>query len=196
MSELPKDYFLDIDDEMLEYLEKNAEGCIQEMNDSNNKNKENGYKLLNLLMVGIGSSFLLLTKEREINYFSVCLFVFMMLWIFSAGYLVLCVLKVHKRGTIKTSPDFLYTPEFKALKDDGGFYKDLQENGFHSCEKLIDVIRRRRLMDLCENIDKLESINNAMGKRLTGVTIFSVAAPVISFLFLFFSFSDYVLLIL
>lgn len=141
MDKLPGEYFLDIDDEMLEYLEKQGEDCIKELNESNDKNKQNGYKLLSLFFLGIGSFFLLLTKERDINYFSTCLFAFMLLWIIDASYLVLFVLKVHERGTIKASPDFLYTPSFKVLKNDAGFYKDLHEKGFNSCKKVIDVIK-------------------------------------------------------
>ncbi|WP_350355596.1 hypothetical protein [Serratia symbiotica] len=63
MKNLPKDYFLDADDELVEFLESQGEACIKEIYQSNTVNKENGYKLLSILIVGIGSSFLLLTQR-------------------------------------------------------------------------------------------------------------------------------------
>lgn len=65
MRELPKDYFLGVDDELVDYLEKQGEETIREIHLSNKTNVENGYKLLNILIVGIGSSFLLLTGFVE-----------------------------------------------------------------------------------------------------------------------------------
>ncbi|EKZ9127077.1 TPA: hypothetical protein OCM67_003874, partial [Escherichia coli] len=55
MRELPKDYFLGVDDELVDYLEKQGEETIREIHLSNKTNVENGYKLLNIQIVGIGS---------------------------------------------------------------------------------------------------------------------------------------------
>ena len=65
MRELPKDYFLGVDDELVDYLEKQGEETIREIHLSNKTNVENGYKLLNIQIVGIGSSFLLLTQKTN-----------------------------------------------------------------------------------------------------------------------------------
>ena len=70
MRELPKDYFLGVDDELVDYLEKQGEETIREIHLSNKTNVENGYKLLNIQIVGIGSSFLLLTQKNLISIFS------------------------------------------------------------------------------------------------------------------------------
>ncbi|SWD51557.1 Uncharacterised protein [Klebsiella pneumoniae] len=69
MSDLPDDYFLDADDELVDFLEKQGEDCIREITQSNSLNKENGYKLLSILIVGIGSSFLLLTQKDHPDFF-------------------------------------------------------------------------------------------------------------------------------
>ncbi|STM23654.1 Uncharacterised protein [Escherichia coli] len=68
MRELPKDYFLGVDDELVDYLEKQGEETIREIHLSNKTNVENGYKLLNIQIVGIGSSFLLLTQKTNFRF--------------------------------------------------------------------------------------------------------------------------------
>ncbi|VTP69627.1 Uncharacterised protein [Leclercia adecarboxylata] len=70
MKELPKDYFLGVDDELVDYLEKQGEETIREIHLSNKINVENGYKLLNIQIVGIGSSFLLLTQKANFDFSS------------------------------------------------------------------------------------------------------------------------------
>lgn len=65
MRELPDDYFIDADDKLVDFMEKQGEDCIREIYQSNQTNKENGYRLLSILIVGIGSSFLLLTQNPQ-----------------------------------------------------------------------------------------------------------------------------------
>lgn len=65
MRELPDDYFIDADDKLVDFMEKQGEDCIREIYQSNQTNKENGYSLLSILIVGIGSSFLLLTQNPQ-----------------------------------------------------------------------------------------------------------------------------------
>lgn len=76
MTNLPDDYFLDADDELVDFLEKQGEESIKETYQSNTTNIENGYKLLNIQIVGIGSSFLLLTQKTSWDYLTAGLAVF------------------------------------------------------------------------------------------------------------------------
>lgn len=68
MKDLPDDHFLDADDDLVAFLEKQGEDCIREIHQSNALNKENGQKLLSILIAGIGSSFLLLTQRTDLDY--------------------------------------------------------------------------------------------------------------------------------
>ncbi|HHQ8374468.1 TPA: phage major capsid protein [Salmonella enterica subsp. diarizonae] len=70
MRELPDDYFIDADDKLVDFMEKQGENCIREIYQSNQTNKENGYRLLSILIVGIGSSFLLLTQNPHPDFVS------------------------------------------------------------------------------------------------------------------------------
>ncbi|MDG6266549.1 hypothetical protein Q7306_11385 [Glaesserella parasuis] len=62
---LPDDYFLDVDDEMLEYLEKQALQSYDDVKKSNENNREKAYRLLNYLLLGIGSISLLLINSID-----------------------------------------------------------------------------------------------------------------------------------
>lgn len=64
MEQMTGEHFLDIDDDMLNYLEKQGEETVREIYQSGLNNKESGQKLLSILIVGIGSSFLFLRKVR------------------------------------------------------------------------------------------------------------------------------------
>ncbi|HGT6167536.1 hypothetical protein RCU78_12270 [Escherichia marmotae] len=100
MRELPKDYFLGVDDELVDYLEKQGEETIREIHLSNKTNVENGYKLLNIQIVGIGSSFLLLTQKTNFDFLTAGITTFTLLWTWCAIYLVCTGLSVKVRGLI------------------------------------------------------------------------------------------------
>ena len=91
MENITGEYFLDADDELVDYLEKQGEECIKEAYHSNTVNIENGYKLLNIQIVGIGSSFLLLTQKTNWDYLAVGIAAFTFLWTWCAIY---CPLRV------------------------------------------------------------------------------------------------------
>lgn len=82
----PYEYFLGADDDLVDFLEKQGEECIKEIEQSNAINKENGYKLLGILIVGVGSSFLLLTQNNQPYFMTLGIGIFMLYWAACAIY--------------------------------------------------------------------------------------------------------------
>ncbi|WP_326929864.1 hypothetical protein [Citrobacter freundii] len=100
MEKLPSDYFLSADDNLVDFLEKQGEEVIREIQTSNKTNVENGYKLLSIQIVGIGSSFLLLTQKTNFDFLTAGIAAFTVLWTWCAIYLVHSGLSVKMRGLI------------------------------------------------------------------------------------------------
>ncbi|WP_310945604.1 hypothetical protein [Klebsiella pneumoniae] len=109
MTNLPYEYFLGADDDLVDFLEKQGEECIKEIEQSNAINKENGYKLLGILIVGVGSSFLLLTQNNQPRFMTLGIGIFMLYWAACAIYLVSGVLSVQVRALLNSAPADLYT---------------------------------------------------------------------------------------
>ncbi|HGT5202299.1 TPA: hypothetical protein ACM37D_002362 [Escherichia coli] len=143
MTNLPYDYFLSADDKLVEFLERQGEECIKEIEQSNTINRENGYKLLGILIVGIGSSFLLLTQNNQPFFMSLGIGVFMLYWAACAIYLVTGVLSVQVRALLNSAPADLYTKLYKSL--DHEHYEELASRGFTADRNPVSVIRRIRL---------------------------------------------------
>ncbi|HHB6933326.1 hypothetical protein [Klebsiella pneumoniae] len=115
MTNLPYEYFLGADDDLVDFLEKQGEECIKEIEQSNAINKENGYKLLGILIVGVGSSFLLLTQNNQPYFMTLGIGIFMLYWAACAIYLVSGVLSVQVRALLNSAPADLYTELYKSL---------------------------------------------------------------------------------
>ena len=94
---LPPDYFLNADDKLVDFLEKQGEEVVREIQASNKINVENGYKLLSIQIVGIGSSFLLLTQQTSFDFLAAGIATFTVLWTWCAIYL----------GKVRISRSFL-----------------------------------------------------------------------------------------
>lgn len=88
MDENPVEYFFNADDDLVDYLERQGEDAIREIQASNKTNIENGYKLLSIQIVGIGSSFLLLTQKTDFDFLAFGIATFTVLWTWCAIYLV------------------------------------------------------------------------------------------------------------
>ncbi|EKN4012600.1 TPA: hypothetical protein U5E10_004261 [Yersinia enterocolitica] len=175
MKNLPDDYFLDADDDLLGFLEAQGEECIKDIYQSNTVNKENGYKLLSILIVGVGSSFLLLTQRPNIDFLSAGLIVFTLYWSACAIYLVTRVLSVSMHGLVSAPPNTLYTESYKFLSNDG--FDGLKSNGFvGECNRLA-VMRRYRLKALCMTADELLCDNIKIRTRLTRARIATILTP-------------------
>lgn len=178
MKNIPDDYFLDADDELVDFLEKQGEECIHEIHQSNTVNKENGYKLLSILIVGIGSSFLLLTQKEHPDFLNAGVAVFTLYWTLCAVYLVLRVLSVQTRGLISTSPEILYTETYKTIERDD--FTALQGRGFSGEESRLAVMRRYRLKNLCITAGELQEANVQIRTRLTRVRLATILTPAFS----------------
>lgn len=178
MSDLPDDYFLDADDELVDFLEKQGEDCIREITQSNSLNKENGYKLLSILIVGVGSSFLLLTQKDHPDFLNAGVAIFTLYWTLCAVYLVLRVLSVQTRALISTSPDVLYTRVYKTIT--GSDYETLRANGYIGGDSALSVMRRYRLKNLCQTASELQEANIQLRTRLTRVRLASILTPALS----------------
>lgn len=178
MEELPNDYFLDADDELVDFLEKQGEECIREITQSNSVNKENGYKLLSILIVGIGSSFLLLTQKEQPAFLYAGVSLFTLYWTLCSIYLVLRVLSVKTRALASASPNLLYNDTFKSLNNED--YEYFRSIGYSGGHNRLAIIRRFRLKELCQTASELQESNVYIRTRLTRVRIAAILTPAFS----------------
>ncbi|MDR5613790.1 MAG: hypothetical protein RAM38_05430, partial [Arsenophonus sp.] len=103
---------------------------------------------------------------------------FLMCWVLCAGYLVLFCLRPNIRGAVFTSPNRLYTQPYKAICDLD--YKNLEIKGFKEQRKPLNLIRRYRLIDLCETTDELIGVNIKIRKHLNRARTTTIFAPILS----------------
>lgn len=180
MKELPKDYFLGVDEELVDYLEKQGEETIREIHLSNKINVENGYKLLNIQIVGIGSSFLLLTQKTNFDFLAAGITTFTLLWTWCAIYLVCTGLSVKVRGLINTPPGNLYHEKYRDM--DPSTFKLFADAGYVGPERLLPLIRRYRLVDLNDTASELLTENEKIRTCLDKARMFTILAPVAAML--------------
>lgn len=179
MKKLPDSYFLDADDGLVDFLEAQGEACINDIYQSNTLNKENGYKLLSILIVGIGSSFLLLTQMHSLDFLSAGLAVFTTYWSMCAIYLVTRVLSIHIHGLVHASPGTLYKENYKAISlEDFDYLKSQGFAGEFGSLSALSVMRRYRLQTLSVTADELMADNKKIRTRLTRVRIATIITPV------------------
>lgn len=176
MKNSPDDHYLDIDDDMLNFLEKQGEDCIREINQSNQLNKENGQKLLSILIVGVGSSFLLLTQNKYPNFLGAGVAVFTIYWALCAIYLVLRVLSVRQRALASSTPYGLYHEGYKGFEESD--YNNFKLKGFSGAPSTLNILRRYRLVDLNEIAELSKKENARIGKELERVRIATILTPV------------------
>jgi hypothetical protein len=175
MKDLPDDYFLDADDELVDFLEKQGEDCIREIHQSNALNKENGQRLLSILIAGIGSSFLLLTQRSELDYLTAGISVFLVYWALCAVYLVRRVLTVRLRALASSTPYSLYHDGYKGFGEID--YACFESNGFSANRSTLNILRRYRLADLTRMADMGKSENARIGRELERVRIATILTP-------------------
>lgn len=176
MDKMSGDHFLDIDDEMLNFLEKQGEDTIRDIHQSNISNKESGQKLLSLLIVGIGSSFLLLTQNRPEKFLTAGLMVFTIYWSLCAAYVVVRVLGVRKRSLATSSPCQLYTKDYKGFKKED--YDVFSKMGFKAECNELSIMRRYRLFELEEIAQDYLKENLRVGIALERARIATILTPV------------------
>ncbi|EIC84012.1 hypothetical protein [Serratia sp. M24T3] len=170
------EHFLDIDDDMLNFLEKQGEDCIREIHQSNSLNKENGQRLLSILIVGIGSSFLLLTQNRYPGFLAAGIAVFTVYWALCAVYLVIYVLSVRRRALASSTPYALYHAGYKEF--DEADHSNFKSKGYTGAPSTLNILRRYRLVDLNEIAELSKNENSRIGKGLERVRIATILTPV------------------
>ncbi|HHD7211053.1 hypothetical protein LT989_10740 [Citrobacter portucalensis] len=176
MNSLPDDYFLDADDELVDFLEKQGEDCIREIHQSNALNKENGQKLLSILIAGVGSSFLLLTQRTGFDYLTAGMSVFLVYWALCAAYLVRRVLAVRMRAITSSTPNSLYSEGYKGFGDDD--YALFESKGFSANRTTLSILRRYRLAGLTRLAEMGLSENARVSRELERVRIATILTPV------------------
>lgn len=169
MKQIEDDYFLDVDDKMLEYLELESAKCVHSIEQSISINKENSYKLLSLLIVGVGASFLLITQSDEVNCFSLLLLIFCAGWTVCLVLLAVFCLKTSKKLILSNSPLDLYSEYYKTSKD----YNKLS------------ILRRYKLSTTEDVINNLVKENTRIARWLDRVIIAAVITPIASIIFSF-----------
>ncbi|EPQ6966398.1 TPA: hypothetical protein SAQ42_001836 [Klebsiella oxytoca] len=176
MNNLPDDYFLDADDELVAFLEKQGEDCIREIHQSNSLNKENGQKLLSILIAGIGSSFLLLTQRTGLDYLTAGMSVFLVYWSLCASYLIRRVLVVRSRALVSSTPYALYHDGYKGFTEVD--YSGFESKGFSAKRSTLNILRRYRLADLTRMAEMSKIENARIGQELERVRIATIFTPV------------------
>lgn len=176
MEKLPDNYFLDADDELVAFLEKQGEDCIREIHQSNAINKENGQKLLSILIAGVGSSFLLLTQRSELDYLTAGISVFLVYWALCAVYLVRRVLSVRLRALASSTPYGLYHDDYKGFVE--ADYAGFESNGFSATRTTLNILRRYRLTDLTRMAEMARCENARIGRELERVRLATILTPV------------------
>lgn len=176
MENLPDDYFLDADDDLVNFLEKQGEDCIREIQHSNALNKENGQKLLSILIAGIGSSFLLLTQRTTLDYLTAGMSVFLVYWALCAAYLVRTVLIVRTRALASSTPYALYHDDYKGFDEID--YAGFESKGFSAQRSTLNILRRYRLADLTRMAEMGKHENARVGRELERVRIATILTPV------------------
>ncbi len=175
MKNLPDDYFLDADDDLVAFLEKQGEDCIREIHQSNALNKENGQKLLSILIAGVGSSFLFLTQRSSLDYLTAGLAVFSVYWALCAMYLVRYVLSVRLRVLASSTPYALYHDGYKGFS--GSDYANFESKGFTAARSTLNILRRYRLADLTRMAEMSKKENARIGCELERVRIATILTP-------------------
>lgn len=178
MNEIPKEYFLSADDDLVDYLEKQGEESLKETLKSNATNIENGYKLLSIQIVGIGSAFLLLTQKTSWDFLAVGIAVFTFLWTWCAIYLVCSGLSVKLRAQTFSPPDCLYTEKYKHINDN--HYQAFESVGYKGDRNVLSVIRRYHLVDLSDTSRELLELNHHLRTSLDRARILTILTPVVS----------------
>lgn len=180
MENLPSDYFLSADDELVDFLEAQGEEVIREIQTSNKINVENGYKLLSIQIVGIGSSFLLLTQKTNFDFLTAGIATFTVLWAWCAIYLVHSGLSVKMRGLIYARPHDLFTQKFKEIEKSS--YQIFFDAGYKGGENPLPLIRRYRLVNLNDTASELLLENKKIRNCLDKARMFTILAPVVAML--------------
>ncbi|MCT8234775.1 hypothetical protein [Proteus mirabilis] len=176
MEKLPDDYFLDTDDDLVDFLEKQGEDCIREIHQSNTLNKENGQKLLSILIAGVGSTFLLLTQRSTLDYLTAGMLVFLVYWALCAVYLVRCVIVVRARALASSTPYALCHKGYKGFSDKD--YEQFESKGFSAERSTLSILRRYRLADLTRMAEMSKRENARIGRELERVRIATILTPV------------------
>lgn len=176
MKKLPDDYFLDADDDLVDFLERQGEDCIREIHQSNTLNKENAQKLLSILIAGVGSSFLLLTQRSTLDYLTTGMSVFLVYWALCAAYLVRNVLSVRLRAIASSTPYALYHDDYKGFGE--ADYANFESKGFSGKRSTLNILRRYRLADLTRMAEMSKKENTRIGRELEKVRIATILTPV------------------
>lgn len=137
--EIPEDYFLDTDDDMLAYLENKATSSIEEAQKSNETNREKGYRLLNYLIAGIGGTAMILLNHSKDMPPSLIAGGLILIIGWSVTVLILLYKVVLSRGRhlIGNLPQNLYNETFKNNSKDSGKLGILRRYELHNSNAYI-----------------------------------------------------------
>ena len=150
MNDISNDYFLDIDDDLLAFLEKQADKAIEDITQSNEKNRERAYRLLNLLLVGVGSSIMLVLTH--INAITLLLAIAVLLlgtgWVI-ALYFIVDTLTTKCKPVQGNSPEAYYTEEYRQFQGDK-----------------LGTMRRVELLNRKADIEALLKLNTYLNRQI------------------------------
>lgn len=175
---LPDDYFLDTDDEMLAYLEQCSTVLLDDLYESIKRNKEKAMVLFNLLLSGSGGAFLLWATHHFSYYLGLAILSVSILWGLSAIYLLISTISLKMRPARGNSPENLYIDLYKNFDE----YQDWRKSkNIHQLTST-GLIRRFELHNINQSIIDLMKTNKRQVKHMNNAMYFSALIPLLGML--------------
>lgn len=173
---IENDYFISVDNETLDLLERQGEKCANEVIEANKSIRETAFKIFNLLILGTGGSFILLTQTKELNYLSFILSIFCIGWGLITIYIASsCVIRKY-RPLANPHPKAVYPEVYKNLNNDD--YSYFSSIGYTGERSSLPIFRRYKLGTLQVAIDETLELNEKMANSLNLAIKLSAGIPI------------------
>lgn len=163
---IDEDYFMDVSDEMVEYLTDEGKNAVKRMEESFTAIRVRSQLLANILIAGIGGATMLFlnTWNRENTHISIGLLIIIFGWMGSLIYLTKKALNAHQRPTAFGTPLQLYD----------------SDNPIR-----LDILLRKRLYDYSDSCQKIGKIVSNISRVFNTVILLSISTTALAVLFTF-----------
>ncbi|AUZ05320.1 hypothetical protein ADP71_17950 [Vitreoscilla sp. C1] len=160
----PDDYFTDINDEILSYLEQQAHGAILESKEAISKVRDKGSKLVDILIVGIGAGLVFLLNGSQPDNFRIASCIFVLSWSGITAYIAHNLIKTKTKASAFNSPKALYSQSFKN----------------NQAPNKVKIMRQLELHNMSLTIDELNDLNKEVAEYLNkAITAIALSGPLV-----------------
>lgn len=175
---MDNEHFLKIDDEMLDFLEKQAEVLINDLNESRKRNKDKAIVLFNLLLSGSGGAFLLWSTNELPHYLGLAVLLISVLWGITAIYLLINSISLKMRPALGNSPGNLYLPLYQNFDE----YQDWLKAKNIAHLTPTGIMRRFELCNLNQTINDLAQDNKEQVQHMNRAMYIAAMIPLLGLL--------------